>query len=124
LPVGEPFQISSGTANGSWITIDRNIAVWLGSTVELGPDGTELKRTGVIAAELPLPGATDVGDADASGHLDISDPLVILNYLFRGGVRPRLRLADADGSGELDITDAVVILEHLFRGGRPPGPRP
>ena len=110
-PVGDSFLISSHAA-GSWITIDRNIAVWNGTMfVDNNP-----VHTGIIAAELPLPGAQDVGDVNQDGILNLTDALVILNYLFRGGGQPRRRLADVDLSGRIDVMDAVRILEHLFTG--------
>jgi len=114
-PVGENFRIAAG---GSWITIDRNIAVWNGASF-LGDGG--VMHAAIVAAELDLPGAKDVGDVDQNGKIDITDAIVLLNYLFLGGPRPRLRPADADLSRSLELTDAVVILEYLFRGGRRPG---
>jgi hypothetical protein len=84
-PVGEPIRLSSGAANGSWITIDDNIAVWNGTTSFGGPD-VVVTHEAIIAAELPLPGATDIGDAD--GSLTITDAIAILDFLFRGGDPP------------------------------------
>jgi hypothetical protein len=117
-PAGAPFAIGPG---GSWIMIDRNIAVWNGSTT-FGEG--EVIHGAIMAAELALPGAEDVGDVDGDGSIVLTDAVVVLNYLFQGGWRPRLRLADANLSGTIDLGDAVRILEYLFlggRGGRRPG---
>jgi len=115
-PAGEPFVIASGPGAGDFMTIDRNIVVWNGSTRVQGQ-----LRAAIMAAELDLPGARDVGDVNHDGSINISDPLFTVNYLFRGGPRPRLRLADADVDREITPSDVVVILEYLFRGGRRPG---
>ena len=63
------------------------------------------------------------GDADGSGSIDITDAIVVLQYLFLGARRPDcLDAADADDSGGVnpDITDAIVVLNWLFTGGRRP----
>jgi len=61
------------------------------------------------------------GDVDRDGDLDVTDPILILQYLFLGGARPYcLSVADADASGPVDVTDAVYLLLHLFAGGPAP----
>ena len=60
------------------------------------------------------------GDADASGRLDLTDAVSVLQHLFLGGSIPCADAADSDDSGRLNLSDAVVVLEHLFRGGPPP----
>ena len=114
-PSGAPFEIGPG---GTEITIDRNVAIWMG---RIRLDGEEDYREAVMAAELDLPGAEDVGDADQSGRIDLTDAVVILQYLFASGPRPRLRVADADLNRKIEITDAVRILSYLFRGEQRPG---
>ncbi|MBN1443746.1 MAG: hypothetical protein JXA90_13635, partial [Planctomycetes bacterium] len=108
---GEPFLISDRTP--SWVSVSRNIAVWNGVVGSVGGDDIS---DSVVAAELPLPGAEDLGDADQNGRLDLTDAVVILNWLYRGGWRPRLRPADFDESGAIEMADAVRILQHLFAG--------
>lgn len=61
------------------------------------------------------------GDADRSGVLDISDPLVVLLHLFLGEEVPGcIDAADADDNGSLDLTDALYTLSFLFLGGPSP----
>ena len=64
------------------------------------------------------------GDANASGDLNITDGVFILNYLFLGGPTPTcLDAADSDDNGSLNITDGVRVLNFLFLGGpEPPAP--
>jgi hypothetical protein len=112
-PSGEPFSIGPG---GSWIELDRNIVVFNGFV----PDESGQAVSAIVARELDLPGADDVGDADASGRIDVTDAVTVLRHLFAQGPRPRLRLADADHDGEISVSDALTVLRFLFLHG----PRP
>ena len=61
------------------------------------------------------------GDVDASGTIDISDPIFLLGYLFLGEKAPDcLDAGDANDDGLLDISDAVYGLTFQFLGGPPP----
>ena len=61
------------------------------------------------------------GDANASGRIDITDVVCVINYIFAGGPAP----LDA-GSGDFDcnervaITDAVYLIRYIFAGGGTP----
>lgn len=89
-------------------------------------------------------------DTNGDGRVDMSDALLIFNFLFSGGARPGtimvggyvatetapqlspdgLRLiidgnlvltsGDADASGNLDMVDPLRILNHLFSDGKEP----
>jgi arylsulfatase A-like enzyme len=61
------------------------------------------------------------GDANVDASVDLSDGVLILQYLFQGGRQlDCLDSGDADDSGELDLSDAVYDFNYLFLGGRPP----
>jgi|SRR3989344_2474183 len=61
------------------------------------------------------------GDANSDGKVDLTDPISILNYLFKGGVSPFcLDAADANDDGNLDLTDSIYLLNYLFLGGPSP----
>ncbi|MEM7231286.1 MAG: LamG-like jellyroll fold domain-containing protein [Planctomycetota bacterium] len=61
------------------------------------------------------------GDADASGSVNITDGIFVLNFLFLGGPGPSCAEAgDADDSGAINITDGIFILNFLFLGGPDP----
>ncbi|MBN1443576.1 MAG: FG-GAP repeat protein [Planctomycetes bacterium] len=66
------------------------------------------------------------GDVDASGRLDITDPIITLHYLFLGDASPSCMDAqDSDDNGKIDITDPIRSLSYLFLGGATiplPGP--
>ena len=59
-------------------------------------------------------------------HIEISDAIFTLAYLFLGGGAPRCDDGvDSDDDGKLGPTDEVHLLNHPFLGGRePPAPFP
>lgn len=71
--------------------------------------------------ELPQPDLFFIrGDVTTDGQLNLSDPVVTLQYLFVGGEMPCASAADHDDSGTLDLGDGVSLLSYLFAGGSPP----
>ncbi len=54
-------------------------------------------------------------DCNKDGTCDISDVIMLLNYLFRGGAAPTGQ-CDANKDGTLDVSDAATILNYLFHG--------
>jgi len=98
-----------------------------------------------LTSQVPSLGSADVsllfiddlarqrpGDCNQDGHIDISDPICLLSFLFLGqpsqlpcgdGSKEDLAnidLLDSNGDGELDLSDAVGIILFLFVGGPPP----
>jgi hypothetical protein len=58
------------------------------------------------------------GDANASGAVDLSDVIFVLQYLYGDGPGPACReTADVNGDGEVNIADAIALLSYLFAGG-------
>lgn len=63
------------------------------------------------------------GDVNETGHLELTDVILILRTLFQGGdPLPCMGAADMDDSGEIDLTDAIHGLRFLYLGGPPPQP--
>lgn len=61
------------------------------------------------------------GDGNGDGVLELTDAIIILNYLFLGGGEPAcLEAADSDNDASVSLTDGVLILTYLFRGGNAP----
>jgi hypothetical protein len=61
------------------------------------------------------------GDANRDGSLDLSDAVVVLNFLFLGTAAGWCDDAsDANDDGEVDISDALWVLSYLFTTGDPP----
>lgn len=61
------------------------------------------------------------GDANGDGKLNVDDPVVLMNYIFKSGPPPKLiEAGDADSDGLTNIADAVYLIRYLFDDG----PRP
>jgi len=114
--------------------------------VEKGPEalGIESWRTGRPARDLfahprirrmaelvfdfdgvvPCPGeaASFVrGHINDDAVIDISDPVFLLESLFRGGASPECEdAADANDDGVVDLSDAINLFSFLFLGTPPP----
>ena len=64
-------------------------------------------------------------DPDSGGSIALTDGIVVLNALFRGGEIACDDAADSDDSGTINLTDGVFIFRWLFGGGAsPPPPTP
>lgn len=62
-----------------------------------------------------------LGDLDHSHAVDISDLVMLVDYMFNSGPPPyRLFLADIDGSCSVDISDLVYLVDYMFLGGPAP----
>ncbi len=71
------------------------------------------------------------GDINQDARLNVSDPINLLIYLFKGQAfslpcgdgtleaQSNLALMDADGSTTVDLSDPLHMLLYLFRGGAP-----
>jgi hypothetical protein len=58
------------------------------------------------------------GDANGDAAPDISDAIVVLEYLFTGSQSLFcLDAGDANGDGDLSISDPIYLLSYLFQGG-------
>ncbi len=115
------------------VILDRN------GTAQAPAGAAALTSATVAVSTGPAPFVR--GDADQSGHLDITDATLILDYLFTGATLPAgnatrtgcLIAMNFDGSvgkgapdvedaQDIDITDAPALLQFLFQRGLPPQP--
>jgi len=63
------------------------------------------------------------GDPNSNGRIDLTDGILILNFLFLGGPAPVcMDSGDADDDGAIALTDAVRVFGFLFLGGDSPAP--
>ena len=84
----------------------------------------EPRAAGGFSLTLASTDETDVfsrGDGNGDGALELTDGIIVLNYLFTGGEAPGcMEAADSDNDGQISLTDAVLILSYLFQGGNSP----
>ena len=82
------------------------------------------RAAGGFSLTLASTDATDVfsrGDGNGDGSLELTDGIIVLNYLFTGGDAPGcMEAADSDNDGQISLTDAVLVLSYLFQGGNAP----
>jgi hypothetical protein len=61
------------------------------------------------------------GDLDASGIINISDAVYLVNYIFGGGPAPLdERGGDVDCNNLTNVSDAVYMINYIFAGGAAP----
>jgi len=76
-------------------------------------------RVDAAAAVWSLPSAPPVngcGDANNDGTLDVTDVVVIINYVFHGGGLgvADLSLVDVNNDDSIDVSDAIFLINFLF----------
>ena len=64
------------------------------------------------------------GDCAVDGRLNVSDAVVLLLYLFRGGEVRCEDACDVDGSQQINLSDAVYLLNFIFGKGADVIPAP
>ena len=63
------------------------------------------------------------GDFDRNEAINISDAVLLLNFLFVGGAAPSCQpIADTNSDGSVNLSDAVFLLSFLFVSGSAPEP--
>ena len=80
----------------------------------------------VTVPEPPEPPAFSRGDCNGSKRVDISDPVLLVFFLFEGTPKalPCSDACDGNDDGKLDITDVIRGLEALFDPRGQPLPPP
>ncbi len=83
---------------------------------------------GIALAPVAARGQTfSRGDADGLGTANITDAVLILKYLFQGGLSPIgcMDAADVNDDGRISIADGIGLLRFLFgEGDAPAAPFP
>lgn len=66
------------------------------------------------------------GEVNASGSVDLSDAITLLDWLFNAGSEPDpIEAGDVNADDQIDIADPIYLLSFLFHGGNPiPAPFP
>jgi hypothetical protein len=60
------------------------------------------------------------GDGNGDGRVNLTDAVVMLQFLFMGGGAPCQRAMEVNSDGKQDLSDAVTLLNHLFSSGPAP----
>jgi len=88
-----------------------------------GEEGIGIAGEERVEVNVSAPPRFKRGDVEPDGKLNLTDAIVVLNYLFLAGPPPAcLDAADVDDTGVLNLTDPIYLLNYLFLAG--PGPKP
>ncbi|MFH2048638.1 MAG: dockerin type I repeat-containing protein [bacterium] len=61
------------------------------------------------------------GDANLDGSILVNDLVILVNYIFKGGMMPScFEEGDANGNGSILVDDLVLLVNYLFKGGMGP----
>ncbi len=61
------------------------------------------------------------GDINADRSINVADLTSLVNYLFKGGLKPPVeQAADVNGSSGTNVSDLTYMVNYLFRGGPAP----
>jgi hypothetical protein len=109
LIVGDPQQPYGG---GVWFT-------YQGTGKLESVETTDWNDTPINAHITYI--ASNCGDFDGSGSINISDIVYVIRYIFSGGVAPiDIHGGDVNCDGACDISDIVYVLAYIFSGGPAP----
>ena len=112
-----------GTVQSSyppWVGVHHHDGVGVQSPVVRSEIEPIITRSGIFGLRGPL--KVLLGDANFDSRLDISDPILVLNYLFRTEDVPACaNAADFNQDTRLDISDPISMLGTLFLGAPVPG---
>jgi hypothetical protein len=76
-----------------------------------------------LAPEVVPAGAFLRGDSNGDGHLDLSDAVRTLSWLFQASDPLDCHdAADVDDDGRIRLTDAISVLAFVYLGGPEPSP--
>ncbi len=63
-----------------------------------------------------------VGDVNSDSHINISDAISLLDYIFKNGSSPLpWGAGDADCDGSVSISDVIYLIRSIFQNGPAPG---
>ncbi|MCK4223800.1 MAG: glycosyltransferase family 39 protein [candidate division Zixibacteria bacterium] len=83
----------------------------------------QLGSTVNLYMQMAPPEAPLVEHRDITGDeiIDLSDLMYLINYLYRGGPRPRpLENANVNCDATIDIADVIYLVNYIYKAGPPP----
>lgn len=100
------FTLPSTVPTGSYRIILK--AQQTGSSVEKEVNATDIPV-------VQINGNYILGDVDRSGNVDISDVVMMVNYILGSDNSSSvLNYGDMDGSGNIDISDVVALVNLIL----------
>ncbi len=106
------YAFGGGTTSFDTTTINNNSLDFIATTINYVPfvSGGQVVLFDVIR-----------GDANNDGHLNVGDPVFMINHVFRSGPAPiTIESGDANLDFQLNTGDAVYVVNFIFKNGPPP----
>jgi len=101
-------------------TVDKSMLTSDSAVFVLDKDDmiAEMNEHPDIACVNPI----SCGDLNNSGDVNVSDLIVLVNYVFKSGSPPFPSwIADLNGLGDgVTTADIIYLVNYIFRGGNPP----
>jgi hypothetical protein len=61
------------------------------------------------------------GDADGNGSVGLPDIIILINFIYKGGVPPvPYAVGDINGSGFINLLDITCIISYIYKNGPEP----
>lgn len=62
------------------------------------------------------------GDADLSSDIKLSDVILLVNYVLKGGAEPApcAAVGDVNCDGEVKLSDVINLVNYVLKAGTPP----
>jgi hypothetical protein len=85
--------------------------------------------TAEVSSESPFVGfrvarltaASQCGDVDANGSVNVSDVVFLINFVFGTGPAPSpMSVGDVDCNGSVNVSDVVYLINFVFGSGFDP----
>ncbi|GEM_PF-1565113 len=113
IPTGTTLNPSTGEIVGvPQVAGDYNFTVSVSDYCS--PQYTDTARICISVIE-------NCGDVFPDGEINVIDIVYLVNYKFKGGMRPPvLGAADVNSDGNVDILDIVYLVNYKFKGGPDP----
>ncbi len=118
-PAGEPLNVVWTTDTEWKINVDLPVGDNDFDLVALDSSGNQVGSDAIRITRLPDPEFIR-GDADLDTRIDMSDAILVLNYLFTTSELECDEAADANGDDDIDISDPIFVLNFLYVSGSPP----
>lgn len=62
------------------------------------------------------------GDVNEDGLIDLADVVMLINFLFKGGIAPDpMSLGDPNSDCVVTVSDVIYLINYLFKNGSAPG---
>jgi len=115
LVAGDPTLVAQGWSGADIIRVYPGPLAVVRTAAQLGLSPTD--EVDAISAYC----CDKAGDANEDGLTNVGDAIFMINYVFKGGPRPRCPdKGDVNSDGKLNVGEAVYLIGYIFKAGSAP----